>query len=146
MFENEKDARELEAALESWVQDSHGAKKAFTCLRDTLEGLDGAVMRFYPRPGISYSLRAALSAGEDKTGRLFALVDVVEDPSERWLSVCFYERMVTDPMESGETVPKGLLGEDGYCFHVTCYDEELMTYLKERILEAYSFSRDKRGN
>ncbi len=146
MFENEQDSRNLEALLESWVQDLHGAKEAFTSLRDTLEGLKGAAMRFHPRPGISYSLRAALFTGKDKDSRLFALVDIVEDPSERWLSVCFYEEMITDSMDFGEKVPKGLLGEDGYCFHVTEHDERLIAYLKEKILEAYSFVQDEKAN
>lgn len=142
MFEDELEATELEKFLSSWDRDTNGAKKAFKGLRDMLEGLDGVVMRFHQRPAVSYSLRASLCRGEDKLGGLFALIDVVEDHLERWLSVCFYERMITDPMGLGETVPKGLLGEDGYCFHVTGFEMELIEYLKERIREAYGFAHE----
>lgn len=146
MFENAQDSRDIEALLESWTQDADGAKDAFICLKDTLEDIEGAVLSFHPRAGISYSLRAALFKQKDKPQRLFSLVDVVEDAAGRWLSVCFYEEMITDQMDLGEKIPKGLLGEDGYCFHVTDNDERLIAYLKEKILEAFGFVRDEKSN
>lgn len=63
------------------------------------------------------------------------MVDVIED-DPRWLSVCFYEEMVTDPEERGDSVPGGLLGEDGICFDVDAFDETLLSYIKQRITEA----------
>ena len=67
------------------------------------------------------------------------MVDVIDDdPEDRWLSVCFYGEMVTDPQEAGDLVPEGLLGEDGYCFDMYEYDEQEVAYLKERLTEAHS--------
>ena len=146
MFENEQDSMAIEALLKSWTQDTCGAKDAFISLKDTPEGIEGAVLSFHPRAGISYSLRAALFDKKDKPLRLFSFVDIVEDASGKWLSVCFYEEMITDSMDLGEKIPQGLLGEDGYCFHVTEYDERLIVYLKEKILEAFSFVRDEKSN
>jgi hypothetical protein len=38
------------------------------------------------------------------------MVDVIDDdPEVRWLSVCFYGEMITDPDEAGELIPEGLL-------------------------------------
>jgi hypothetical protein len=146
MVEKKTEGIGIKEFIDSWAFDPNGAKRAFLCLREALASLDSTELQFHKRPGVSYSLRAALGPEEGRSGALFALVDVVDDPSERWLSVCFYERMITDPDELGETVPKGLLGEDGYCFHVTEYDDQLLTYLKDRISEAYGFARQRRGD
>lgn len=146
MTQDKAEEKGIDEFADSWTYDPHGAKKAFGYLREALAGLDSTALRFHKRPGVSYSLRAALDPGKGGSADLFALVDIVDDPSERWLSVCFYERMITDPEELGETVPKGLLGEDGYCFHVTKYDDQLMAYLKDRILEAYRFVEQRSGH
>jgi len=72
---------------------------------------------------------------------LFVMVDIVDDdPENRWLSVCFYGDMITDPNEEGDLVPEGLLGEDGYCFDLCEYDEAAISYLEQRIDEAYANS------
>jgi hypothetical protein len=72
-----------------------------------------------------------------KEKALFAIVDVIDDePSERWLSVCFYEDMITDPDGRGELIPGGLSGQDGYCFDMYENDEELAAYLLDRLQEA----------
>ena len=43
---------------------------------------------------------------------------------------------MTDPEERGDSVPGGLLGEDGICFDVDAFDETLLSYIKQRITEA----------
>jgi hypothetical protein len=63
------------------------------------------------------------------------MVDVIED-DPRWLSVCFYGEMITDPEEKGDFVPEGLLGEDAVCFDVEERDEKLITYIETRLDEA----------
>jgi hypothetical protein len=66
-------------------------------------------------------------------------MDVIdEDP--RWLSVCFYGDMITDPEEKGDLVPEGLMGEDGYCFDVDENDPEHIDYICRRLDEAYENS------
>jgi hypothetical protein len=67
------------------------------------------------------------------------MVDVIDDdPAERWLSVCFYGDMITDPEERGEVIPGGLAGSDGYCFDMYDDDEKLAHYLVERMKEGYT--------
>ena len=59
-----------------------------------------------------------------------------DDPAERWLSVCFYGDMISDPAERGEIIPGGLAGSDGYCFDMVEDDEGLAYYIVERLVEA----------
>ena len=67
------------------------------------------------------------------------MVDVVDDdPADRWLSVCFYGDMITDPDEEGDLIPEGLLGQDGYCFDADDPDPDKAEYLAARIGEAYT--------
>lgn len=124
---------ELESFLNTW--DDCPSKKAFALFRRTLEGIDGVVLDFKVRPGITYSLRGAHPhhMGRD----LFVLIDVIDDdPAARWLSVCFYDDMVTDSAGHGDRVPQGLMGEDARCFNVDEGDEDLVNYVVLRILEA----------
>ena len=65
------------------------------------------------------------------------MIDVIDD-EPRWLSICFYGEMVSDPEERGDYVPGGLLGEDGLCFDIESGNEELVSYVIARIDEAYS--------
>ena len=66
------------------------------------------------------------------------MIDVIDDdPKERWLSVCFYGDTIIDPDEEGDLIPEGLLGDDGYCFDLVDADKFLMTYVRQRIQEAY---------
>jgi hypothetical protein len=44
---------------------------------------------------------------------------------------------VTDPAEEGNMVPRGVLGIDGYCFDLFENDERFISYLEQRIDEAY---------
>ena len=65
------------------------------------------------------------------------MVDIIDDdPENRWLSICFYAETITDPKEEDDIIPGGLLGEDGYCFDLFEEDNEMITYLKERMNEA----------
>ncbi|ETR72401.1 MAG: hypothetical protein OMM_07529 [Candidatus Magnetoglobus multicellularis str. Araruama] len=70
---------------------------------------------------------------------LFVMIDVIDDdPSNRWLSVCFYGEMITDPDEKGDLIPEGLLGEDGYCFDYEESNDADIAYIQQRIDEAFS--------
>ena len=93
------------------------------------------------RPGVSYSLRAK---HQHQTQRpLFAMVDIIDDdPDERWLSVCFFGEMISDPDELGDFVPEGLLGEDAHCFDIEEFDEDLMAYVTARLDEAYRYAAE----
>ena len=74
------------------------------------------------------------------------LLDVVDDePASRWLSICFYDEMVSDPGEKGDFVPGGLMGEDARCFNVDELDEDLVAYVAERIREAGAARRSRRS-
>ncbi|MEA1867383.1 MAG: hypothetical protein U9N19_04685 [Thermodesulfobacteriota bacterium] len=134
---SEKEKTELYNLLESWTTDPHNNKSAFFKLRDNLMEKKDATLTFKSRPSVSYSFRASLDkSGEDK---LFVMVDIIDDdPEDRWLSVCFYGDMITDPDETGNLIPQGLLGEDGYCFDIYEYDESTISYVGQRIDEAYA--------
>lgn len=122
---------ELESLLADW--EDCDAKTAFCALRDTLEKMDNVTLVLNARPGVSYSLRATHANQSERP--LFALVDIIDDdPEFRWLSVCFYRDMISDPDELGDTVPGGLAGQDGYCFD---HDdsEEMTEYLILRLQE-----------
>ena len=128
---------ELETLLTNWKDNDNQTRKAFTELVDHLKTLSDTTLDFVGRPGVSYSLRPRHAAQNKRP--LFAMVDVIDDdPEDRWLSVCFYGEMVTDPQEAGDLVPEGLLGEDGYCFDMYEYDEQEVGYLKKRLTEAHS--------
>jgi hypothetical protein len=127
----------IAAFVAEWVEGPEQNKRAFLELKEYLESMEGVVLNFHPRPGLTYSLRAGHSHQKDKP--LFVMLDVIEgDP--RWLSVCFYGDMVKDPAERGDFVPGGLLGEDGLCFDIEQYSEEAIRYLKQRLDEAYSIA------
>lgn len=121
--------------LAGWQKDDLGLKPAFEEFQDFLQAVPGVSLDFKARPGISYSLRAK-GPGQKKR-ELFTLVDVVDDePDARWLSVCFYADMVTDPDEFGDFVPQGLLGEDAICFNLDKDDAALQGYILDRLKEA----------
>lgn len=125
--------REIESFIAQWPEAANGCRELFQDLYRFLRELDGTEMEYHARPGITYSLRGTHAGSSDRP--LFVMVDVIED-DPRWLSVCFYEEMVTDPEERGDSVPGGLLGEDGVCFDVDAFDETLLSYIKQRITEA----------
>ncbi len=122
--------------IADWEENDTRTKQAFTELLDHLNSLTDISLEFNARPGVSYSLRPRHANQTDKS--LFAMVDVIDDdPKERWLSVCFYGEMITDPEEAGDLIPEGLMGEDGYCFDLYEYDAQEILYLKERLTQAH---------
>ena len=122
--------------MDAWIDDSLGMKPIFHDLLNSLLEKEKVSIEFFERPGISYSLRGI---HESQNGRpLFVMVDVIDDdPTARWLSVCFYGDTIQDPDELGDLIPEGLLGSDGYCFDIIESDEPLKKYVSNRIQEAY---------
>ena len=123
----------LETFIAEWKETEEHNSKAFLEFKEFLSGRDDVSIDFVPREGVTYSLRAAHRNQQDRP--LFVMVDVI-DNQPRWLSVCFYGEMVSDPEEKGDFVPEGLLGEDAVCFDVETYDEGLQEYIKQRLGEA----------
>ncbi len=127
---------ELDTFIAEWKETETKTRQAFVELADHLNNLADTSLEFNARPSVSYSLRPRHSAQNKR--KLFAMVDVIDDdPEERWLSVCFYGEMVTDPEETGDLVPEGLMGEDGYCFDLYEYDADDMAYIKARLTQAH---------
>lgn len=125
----------LNEFVEGWSEDKLNLKPVFLQYRECLANMPAVTLDFLARPGISYSLRAKNAAQQKR--QLFVLVDVVDDePDSRWLSVCFYADMVTDPDEQGDFVPQGLLGEDAMCFNLDEDNSEMRDYIAARIQEA----------
>lgn len=125
---------ELQSFVDDWTETDERNKEAFIRLKSHLDAKDGVQLEFIPRPGVTYSLRAAHQ--NQKQRSLFVMVDVIED-EPRWLSVCFYGEMITDPDEQGDFVPEGLLGEDAMCFDIDEYDDGFLQYVESRMDEAY---------
>jgi hypothetical protein len=128
---------ELNTLIDSWNDNTSQTKKAFIHLKDHLERKEDISFSFKGRAGVSYSLRARHHNQKDRD--LFVMIDVIDDdPDARWLSICFYGDLLTDPKEKGDLVPGGLAGDDGYCFDLYEWDDEELTYLKTRLDEAVS--------
>ena len=125
--------QQLDSFIENWSETPEQNKKAFVRLKDYIVSKTGVNLDFIPREGLTYSLRATHENQNNKP--LFVMVDVIED-TPRWLSVCFYNDMITDPDERGDFVPDGLLGEDALCFDLEEYNEEGIQYVEVRIYEA----------
>lgn len=125
---------EIEAFIEQWPDEPGCCRGPFARLYHFVKTLERSAVSFHVREGISYSLRTAHRDATDK--ELFVMVDVIDD-TPRWLSVCFYEKMVSDPETRGDSVPGGLLGEDGICFDVDSPEPGLLDYLQQRIIEAH---------
>ncbi len=102
-----------------------------------LTAMEGVELQFVARAGVSYSVRPFRREQKERGRNLFAMIDVIDDdPGQRWLSVCFYEDMISDPEEHGEVIPGGLHGDDGYCFDMFEDDTARADYLKQRLSEA----------
>jgi hypothetical protein len=134
--------KKTENFIQSWTEDdSPEIRKAFVELCEYLKVLSDSSFEFIERPGVSYSLRPKHQ--RQKQRPLFVMVDVIDDtPGERWLSICFYGEMITDPNEMGDPIPLGLLNEDGYCFDISEYDPDMIQYLKTRLAEAHKNSME----
>ncbi len=132
--------KEIASFLDDWPDTSPECRSAFVALMACMLALPGTEVAFLARPGVTYSLRAA-HPGQVRP--LYAMVDVIDD-EPRWLSVCFYREMVTDPDARGDMVPGGLLGEDGLCFTVENATAKAVNYLKERIGQAHAFAIEER--
>ena len=127
---------EVKQFLDEWTDDALGVKSVFQFLLGGLQEKADVHHEWVARPGITYSLRA--KHGNQKDRPLFVMLDIIDDdPQQRWLSVCFYGDMITDPDELGDLIPGGLLGSDGHCFDISERDDTLMEYVGARIQEAY---------
>ncbi len=124
----------VEDFIKDWPDSPEKNKQIFIRLKDFLSAKSGMVFEYVPREGLTYSLRAKHENQKNKP--LFAMLDVIED-SPRWLSVCFYGELITDPDEAGDYVPEGLLGEDAICFDLEEFDEAAIKYVEARLDEAY---------
>ena len=135
-FKTGKGHEEFQAFMDTWDVQEDSTKPDFLHLCSQLLGMVGVQLDFLPRPGVSYSLRAERSVGEQWA--LFALMDVLDDePEKRWLSLCFYANTVSDPQNVGNLIPGGIRGKDGYCFDIFEEDQAIVGYLAERIEEAF---------
>lgn len=136
------DSKSINAFLEEWKIDPLNVKPAFIDYMNFLENAPDIVTDFKSRPQISYSLRAKNTSQKNRD--LFVLIDVVDDdPQNRWLSVCFYAHLVTDPEEKGDLVPAGLFGEDAICFNLDEDDEAMRSYIKTRLGEAVQNTKNQ---
>jgi hypothetical protein len=132
---NTEEAQSLKEFIDTWQETDSGTREVFLRLKTHLESQTGAEQAFKARPGVSFSLRGVCP---QDARELYVMVDVIDDdPANRWLSVCFYGEMITDPDEQGDLIPGGLLGEDGYCFDIDENDAILVDYLIARIDEAH---------
>lgn len=128
--------KQIDQFIENWTETDSKNRQAFIEIYEHLKTLEGITFEFNERPKVSYSLRPRHIS--QQTRSLFAMVDVIDDePDERWLSICFYGEMITDPDEAGDLIPEGLLGEDGYCFDLYEYDKDGVQYLKQRLTQAH---------
>ena len=127
-------SQEINEFLAQWSNEE--MKNVFLHLADLLAGFSDVELDFKARPGVSYSLRGKRTG---QSRELMAMIDVIDDdPEARWLSVCFFADMITDPEELGDIVPGGLLGHDGYCFDLLSSDSEEVDYVAQRIQEAHA--------
>lgn len=132
--------QEYNALLDQWEDNENKTKLGFVAFCDHLKGLTETQLSFKGRPGVSYSVRA--THPNQKERELYVLVDVIDDdPSDRWLSVCFYDDMITDPDEIGDWVPGGLMGSDARCFNLEEDDAELRDYIMARLSEAFNAAK-----
>lgn len=135
-MQDEAVVSEIEQFLTEWKDKGQKVEQIYRGLYETVNSLEGVGYDFSGRPGVSYSLRPTHSALNGR--KFFAILDVIDDdPEDRWLSICFYSDLITDPEERGEVIPGGLAGVDGYCFDVYSYDEKAFDYLRTRLVEAY---------
>ena len=127
--------QQVDKFIHEWTKDPSGVKEIFLRFYQWMSEKEDVRIDFNARPGVSYSLRCRHLKQTDRP--LFVMADIIDDdPENRWLSVCFYGDMITDPEEQGDLIPGGLLGADGYCFDLTESDMSLADYIGQRIEEA----------
>lgn len=137
--------KQLDELLQNWTNTPSQTKKAFLQLKDHLSKKTELTLEFNARPGVTFSLRAKHDHQHQRP--LFAMIDIIDDdPANRWLSVCFYGEMISDPDDIGDFVPEGLLGEDAHCFDIEAWDTELLEYLSERLDEAFCMAALKEAS
>ncbi|MDK9705821.1 MAG: hypothetical protein OEL83_02115 [Desulforhopalus sp.] len=135
MIEDKDVESEIESFLGDWYGEHQPMRHWFAIFYKELVMMSEVSLAFIARPGVSYSLRPRLNNGNGR--EFFAIIDVIDDdPANRWLSVCFYEDMITDPEGRGESIPGGLGGSDGYCFDLPDDDTDFGRYLIARLREA----------
>ena len=128
----------LNQLLNDWTDTPSQTKKAFLHLKNHLCQKTDLTLDFVARPGVTFSLRAR---HDHQQQPLFTMIDIIDDdPANRWLSVCFYSKMISDPDDIGDFVPEGLLGENAHCFDIEAWDESLMPYVIGRIDEAFNIA------
>ena len=132
---NQETEQLLNTFITEWNDSPEKNRETFLHFKEYLGKKDGVSLDFIARPGVTYSLRAVHKSQTEK--ELFVMVDVIEDVT-RWLSVCFYGDMITDPEEKGDFVPGGLMGEDAICFDLEEQDQALIKYIEERLDEAWT--------
>lgn len=132
---SDTDKTQVRAFIDKWEENENRTKKAFVHLFTYLEKKQDIRLEFISRDGLTHSLRASRAGQKDKP--LFAMIDVIEE-DPRWLSVCFYAELISDPDARGDMIPGGLLGEDGYCFDIDAFEDGDMDYLCTRLDEAYN--------
>jgi len=125
----------LNTFITEWKDSPEKNKDTFLHFKEYLSNKEGVILDFIARPGVTYSLRAVHKEQTEK--ELFVMVDVIEDVT-RWLSICFYGDMITDPEEKGDFVPGGLLGADAVCFDLEKQDDALLKYIEGRLDEAWT--------
>lgn len=130
---NTETEQTLNTFIEEWQETADKNKTTFVHFKDYLTKKEGVTLDFVARPGITYSLRAVHADQKEK--ELFVMIDVIEDTS-KWLSVCFYNDMITDVEEKGDWVPGGLMGEDAVCFDIEEHNETMIRYIEARLDEA----------
>ena len=144
MFSNQDEYKDMCNLLDEWTRGSLYIKNAFIKFKDNLLKKNNITVNFISRPGITYSLRATVKENPQTDKPLFVMVDIIDDdPENRWLSVCFYGEMITDPDDNGDFVPEGLLGEDACCFDLDEEDNLVLEYIQHRIDEAYTYMSQK---
>lgn len=132
---NQETEQLLNTFITEWNDSPEKNRDTFLHFKEYLSKKDDVSLDFIARPGVTYSLRAVHKAQKEK--ELFVMVDVIEDTT-RWLSVCFYGDMITDPDERGDFVPGGLMGEDAVCFDLEEQNQALTKYIEERLDEAWA--------
>ncbi len=124
----------VDAFLGDW--DKEPMHDAFARLFRCVATMPDVELQFVSREKVSHSVRVRHVVQKERN--LFGMIDVIDDnPEERWLSVCFYGDLITDPEERGEVIPGGLGGEDGYCFDMYQAEEDVIVYIIERLTEAW---------